>query len=66
MSTVLNHLEQLKWRHRALDSKIEEAYNKYVSDEELKMMKHEKFLLKEQIRLLEEQHGTEKIYGRNV
>lgn len=55
MSTVLNHLEQLKWRHRALDNRIEEAYNNYAPDDEVKMMKHERFLLKEQIRLWEEQ-----------
>lgn len=58
MSAMQNHLEQLKWRHRALDSKIEEAYNNYVSDDEVKMMKHERFLLKEQIRLLEERRSN--------
>lgn len=66
MSTVLDHLEQLRWRHRTLDNRIEEAYNSYVSDEYLKMMKHEKFLLKEQIRLMEEHDGKKEFRDTDI
>lgn len=59
MSSVLDHLEQLKWKHRTLDNCIEEAYNNYVSDDELQAMKHERFLLKEQIRLMEMENGKD-------
>ena len=59
MSTLLNHVEQLKWRHKMLDNRIEEAYNSYAPDDKIKQMKHEKFLLKEQIRLMEEHNGKE-------
>ena len=57
MSTVLDHLEQLRSRHKALDRMVEEAYNKYESDEYVNLLKHEKFHLKEKIRLIEEQVG---------
>lgn len=59
MSSVLDHLEQLKWKHRTLDNQIEKAYNNYAADEDIKAMKHERFLLKEQIRLLETEYGKD-------
>lgn len=59
MSAVLGHLEQLKWRHETLDKEIEAAYNSYISDDKIKAMKHERFLLKEQIRLMEMEHGED-------
>lgn len=53
------HLAQLRWRHKQLDRQVEEAYKNYYPDEEVNRLKHERFHIKEQIRLLEEENGQD-------
>jgi len=48
-----SHYRVVKARHDELDKKIEEAYNHYVSDDELHKMKVEKLHLKEEMAKIE-------------
>lgn len=51
------YLPELKRRHEELDRMVEDAYNNYEPDEVLNRLKHERFLVKDEIRLLEEGYG---------
>lgn len=46
-------LESLKTKHKELDKKIKELYNKYEDDDKIKEMKFEKLNLKTQIVTIE-------------
>lgn len=56
MHTV-EYLPELKRKEEEYNKKIDEAYYNYESDEVLNRLKHERFLVRDEIRLLEEGYG---------
>ena len=52
-ASLQNHLLVLKERHRTLDKQIKECYNRFDKDENIKVMKHQKLVLKREIKELQ-------------
>jgi hypothetical protein len=58
MHTV-EYLPELKKKEEEYNKKIDEAYSNYEPDEVLNRLKHERFLVRDEIRLLEEGYGKD-------
>ena len=53
----ISRLEFLQESHRQLDKAIEKGYTNYIDDADLKKMKQQKLLLKEEIERLKEEQS---------